>query len=86
MNVIGARRPSTLLAFATPMSGRRRAFALFVAALVVAHVWAPHGGPDPILFGLPRDVLVHLAWMAAAGIAVAWMTSRALWPDEGDSE
>jgi hypothetical protein len=53
--------------------------------LILAHVLAPHGDPAPILFGLPRDVLVHLAWMAAAGIAVAWMTSRALWPD-GDSE
>ena len=86
MNVIRTRQPSTLLASATPMSGPRRAFALFVAALVVAHVWAPHGGPDPILLGLPRDVLVHLAWMAAAGIAVAWMTSRALWPDEDERE
>lgn len=63
------------------MTGRHRGFALLVGVLVLTHVWAPHGGPAPIVLGLPWDVLVHLAWMAAAGAAVGWMTSASLWPE-----
>ena len=74
-------RGDRAIASRAAVSRSARAFAIYVAVLIAAHVWAPHGGPEPILFGLPHDVLVHLAWMAAAGVAVAWMTSRALWPD-----
>ncbi len=61
----------------------RRAFAVLVVALGLMHVFPPRAGPEPVVFGvLPFDLAVALAWMLAAGLAVLWMTSRPLWPDE----
>lgn len=57
-------------------------FAAVVAALIGSHLFAPHGGPDPVVLGvLPWDLAWHLAWMLAAAAAVVAMTSTWLWPD-----
>ena len=62
---------------------RRRLFWALVTALGVLHVVPPRGGPEPLLFGaLPFDLALSLAWMLVAALAVVWMTSRALWPDD----
>lgn len=63
----------------------RKVFIALVLALCALHVFPPRGGPEPILFGvLPFDLAVALGWMLAASLAVVWMTSRSLWPDEED--
>ena len=56
---------------------------MLVVALLLVHVAPPRGGPDPLLFGvLPWDLAVHVVWMLLAALAVVWMTTRALWPDD----
>jgi uncharacterized membrane protein len=57
-------------------------FTVVVLGLLALHLWPPHGGPAPIVFGVfPWDLAWHLAWMAAATLVVFAMTSRRLWPD-----
>lgn len=47
------------------------------------HVVPPRGGPEPLVFGvLPLDLALSLAWMSVAALAVVWMTSPGLWPDD----
>ena len=66
-------------------SARRSLFWVLVSALLVLHVVPPRGGPEPLVFGvLPFDLTVAVAWMFVAALAVAWMTTRALWPDDED--
>ena len=74
-----------------PVPARRRLFTplrfwALVIALRVLHVVPPRGGPEPLVLGtLPLDLALSLAWMLVAALAVVWMTSPALWPDdEGD--
>jgi hypothetical protein len=62
---------------------RRRLFWALVTALGVLHVVPPRGGPEPLVLGvLPFDLAFSLAWMLVAALAVVWMTSPSLWPDE----
>lgn len=57
-----------------------------VLVLLATHLWPPHGGPAPVVFGVfPWDLAWHLLWMAAAAVVVVAMTSRRLWPDEPPS-
>jgi hypothetical protein len=70
-----------------PDSVRRWLFWTLVVALLVLHVVPPRGGPEPIVFGVfPFDLAVAIAWMLVASLAVVWMTSLALWPDDDGGE
>jgi hypothetical protein len=65
----------------------RWGFALVVAVLLLLHLLPPRGGPEPIVLGvLPWTLAWSLAWMAAASVAVVWMTGRGLWPDGPDDD
>lgn len=72
----------------TPRSSRARlGFTAAVVILLALHLWPPHGGPAPIVFGVfPWDLAWHLLWMAAATAAVFAMTSTRLWPDDDGTE
>lgn len=69
------------------LAAHRRVFAALVAVMVLLHVdvWN-HGRTEPLVLGwLPWDLAYHLGWMALGTGLVFYMTSGALWPDDGDA-
>ncbi len=63
-------------------TARRRSFGALVAALLVAHAFAPsRAGAFPGLGPIPFDLGYHLVWTAVAAAAVVFLCT-AVWEDE----
>jgi hypothetical protein len=59
----------------------RMLFGLAVVVLLAAHMLRFDQGESALIFDvLPIDFAYRLAWLAAAGGVVFWMTGR-LWPE-----